>query len=139
MYLWLFTDEGFTLDLTVILLVLMISITLLLIVVLLITLKFIMKRLKKKPLAVQNGPRRPQRPAHSRPGQARIIHTQLDMEMPYAVTAPPTYSDTLLADRRVQSATQAVPTESEEAGLITQDSLDNNSEEMVPSHTPQLV
>ncbi len=123
---------------TVIILVSLISATLLLITVLLIILKLVVKKFKKKLLVT------PERNAlsrlHAGSRQPQIIHTQLDPETPYAVDAPPSYRDTMLADIRVESSAAVVPAEEdEESSLLTQDVLASNDHDITSSHTPQPV
>lgn len=113
---------------TTILLVVMIVITVLLIAILLAILQYTLKKLRFKPSTSQRAASQPQRtrPRASvslhRPAQ--IIRTQLDPEMPYAMTAPPSYSETILADSRVQDTAMAPSVDdNEEAELIPSDTL----------------
>lgn len=69
---------------------------------------------------------------HTGRTRQRIVRTQLDPEMPYAqVTAPPSYEDTLTADRIHQltvqqvEATTSTVTEDEDSHLIIEDPLSN--------------
>jgi hypothetical protein len=72
----------------------MIAITLLLVTILLLVLRFTVRWFRKK--AGGTSLRCGQQTA----GLERIIRTQLDLDMPYAQIAPPSYSDTITADRR---------------------------------------
>lgn len=57
-------------------------------------------------------------------GRARIVHTQLDPDMPYArVTAPPSYGDTLRADSRMQ---QQQASETQQASEMQQDETEQD-------------
>lgn len=110
---------------TIILLALIIVITLLLIVILLLVLMFTVKKFLSKPCS----PSRSARRQTGRTRQTRIAHTQLDPDMPYAqviVNAPPSYGDTVMADRRIQQLQQLQTepiTEDEESNLILEDAL----------------
>lgn len=108
-------------NLTTILLVVSITITLLLIAILLLILRYTVKRFRPKPSHTQPQRER-QESTRSTRTRTRIVHTQLDPEVPYAVTAPPSYADTLLADRRVQERSNAAA-EDEEINLISADTL----------------
>ncbi len=109
-------------NLTVVLLGLMISITLLLIVILLLVLRFMLKKfLSKPPTHPASSSAMRQRQAAGGTRGARIMRTQLDPDVPYALTAPPSYGDTIVADRRMQ--TPVGLTEDEESNLILEDVL----------------
>lgn len=98
----------------------MIGIILLLIAILLLVLRYTVKRFGSKPRAPSNQDIVSARRRH---GQTRIIHTRLDPDMPYAVTAPPSYGDTVLADRRLGGEVA----EDDESRLISGDVLSNNT------------
>lgn len=140
-------DDG-TLNMTIILLILMILITLLLIVILLLVLRGTLRRFRVKTSTNQGI-----RPSGSGTGrnqdggsrQMQIIRTQLDSEMPYSLTidAPPSYDDTLLADRRVASssgsqqeeANRSIEQEPLDGAVVSEDPLtnseSNNDEDML--------
>lgn len=139
-------DDG-TLNMTIILLILMILITLLLIVILLLVLRGTLQRFRAKTSTNQGI-----RPSGSGTGrnqdgsrQVQITRTQLDSEMPYSLTidAPPSYDDTLLADRRVASssgsqqeeANRSIEQEPLDGAVVSEDPLtnseSNNDEDML--------
>lgn len=107
----------------------MVAITLLLIVILLLVLRFTLKKFMTKPCS-SSEPGAGRRQA-GRARQTRIVHTQLDLDTPYAqVDAPPSYRDTLRADRRTQlqdpdETRVPVTTEDEDSHLILGDALSN--------------
>lgn len=112
-----------SLTLTIIVLASMIVLTLLLIMILLLVLRLTVKNLLNKPRPPSTSARRQTR----RTRQTRIVHTQLDPDMPYAqvmVNAPPSYGDTVMADRRIQQQNEPI-TEDEESNLILGDELSN--------------
>ena len=110
----LFLTDNRVLHLNVALLVFMMVISLLLIAILILILRCTLNRFGKK-----RNRNRSNDDHHAseeeRPNQVRnsnnrahnnIVHTQLNLEMPYFSTstiAPPTYQDTLLADQIVQA------------------------------------
>jgi len=103
-------DAGNTiLKLNVSLLVLMVIISLLLIVILLLLLRCTVIKFSKKPSSNSSRHGRHHNHTYSDrgPSSGHIVHTELDLEAPYAsrvTIAPPTYAETLLADQMVQSA-----------------------------------
>lgn len=98
----------------------MIAATLLLIIILLLILRYLLK-FKSKPSSRSHRDRGNDRTASAR--RSTPTHTQLDPDMPYATIAPPSYADTLLADRRIQERSA---TEDEDAILITSDTTSNH-------------
>lgn len=113
----------------------MIAITFLLLVILLLALRFTLKRfLRKSPTTEEScGPadRHQRRRGRGRGGRGRhVVHMELDPDTPYAVVhAPPSYGDTVLADRRLQHQQQqqnAPAQEEEETELILEDVLSSN-------------
>lgn len=124
-------------NLTVIILICLISATFLLIVGLLIMLRCVIRKLRKKPQVVPPQTRNNRR-VQQRNRQPQIIRTELDPEIPYAINAPPSYQDTMLADMRVQSSTADIPAVEEETSLLAQDVLANTTQ-ATSSETPQPV